>query len=84
MIQEDNIAPLKWKMGRVVNTFSDSEGKIRVVEVKIAISGTSKAVNKETGKVDLEKVKTRIAIQKRAIHRICHRQCGKSSRRKSS
>ena len=55
ILREDNVPPLKWKMGRIVNTISGKEGKVRVVEVKTT-SGSG------------DKIKT--IILKRSIHQV--------------
>ena len=71
IMKEDDIAPLKWKMGRVTQVFYDDNEKVRVVELKTAKADTSKARNNKNGKVDLGKVKVHMSTTKRAIQKIC-------------
>lgn len=68
IIQEDNIAPLHWRMGRVTRLFKDDLGKVRVVELKTSVV---KIPNSPNGKTRINNMVADTKIVRRAIHRIC-------------
>lgn len=70
IMKEDDLKPLQWKMGRIMEVYPDETGVIRVVGVKTSSIDVSKARTKN-GKIDVEKLKTHTSIVRRAVNRIC-------------
>lgn len=46
ILKDDNLRPLQWKLGRIVQTFPGNDGIVRVVLVKTANGEMRRAVNK--------------------------------------
>lgn len=46
VIREDNLAPLRWKMGRITEVHPGADGVVRVVTVKTASGFLKRAVEK--------------------------------------
>lgn len=46
ILKEDNLPPLQWKMGRIVQLFPCSDGVVRVVNVKTVHGEVKRAVSK--------------------------------------
>lgn len=46
LIQENNLPSLKWKLGRVIETHSGTDNRVRVVTLKTASGTCKRAINK--------------------------------------
>ncbi|XP_055838266.1 uncharacterized protein LOC129906506 [Episyrphus balteatus] len=44
LIEEDNIPPMRWKLGRVIETFKGSDNKVRVANVKTQTGTYQRAI----------------------------------------
>ena len=69
LIKDESMAPLKWKVGRVISIHPGPDGKVRVATVKTA---TIKMDPKKPGtsKPDLSRFKSSISEFKRPIHKL--------------
>ncbi|XP_037049617.1 uncharacterized protein LOC119083910 [Bradysia coprophila] len=68
ILKEDNMAPLKWRMGRVTKVFCDENGKVRVVEL---ITSVVRIPDIATNKKRIANMTASTHLVRRAIHRIC-------------
>ncbi|KAJ8980537.1 hypothetical protein NQ317_008334 [Molorchus minor] len=46
LLREDNVPPLKWLLGRIVKTYPDSDGTVRVVDIKTRNGMITRAFSK--------------------------------------
>ncbi|XP_011858578.1 PREDICTED: uncharacterized protein LOC105556116 [Vollenhovia emeryi] len=46
LLRDDNIQPLKWRMGRVIETHTGKDGLVRIVTVRTSSGTTKRAVSK--------------------------------------
>ncbi|GBL84113.1 hypothetical protein AVEN_118534-1 [Araneus ventricosus] len=46
LIKDDNLPPLKWRMGRVVETFPGSDNQVRVVKLKTQLGVMKRSIHK--------------------------------------
>lgn len=46
LLKEENLPPLKWKLGRVVNTHAGKDKLIRVATIRTATGVTKRAISK--------------------------------------
>lgn len=49
IIKEENLPPLQWTMARVISTFKDQNGKVRVVQLKTPTGQLKRAIHELAG-----------------------------------
>lgn len=46
LIKEDDLPPSKWLLGRIIEVFPDSEGRVRRVRIKTATTTLMRSIHK--------------------------------------